>query len=134
MPATPASTRTSFQGASLLTGLPVVAYGACAFGASALARLVGEARGVAAGLVTIVAGIVRDATRRLHGLVVMLVASLVAMIGLTVVFAPRSYEQAMRRGGQAAEGRRRACREETGATFCKTSPARQEGLEPRPSA
>lgn len=48
------STGLTFHDASLLTGLPVVAMGICAFGASALARLVGEARGVAAGLVAIV--------------------------------------------------------------------------------
>jgi CP family cyanate transporter-like MFS transporter len=47
------STGLTFHGASLLTGLPVVAMGVCAFGACALARLVGEARGVAAGLVAI---------------------------------------------------------------------------------
>jgi CP family cyanate transporter-like MFS transporter len=47
------STGLTFHGASLLTGLPVVAMGVCAFGASALARFAGEARGVAAGLVAI---------------------------------------------------------------------------------
>ena len=49
-----ASTGLSFQNASLLTGLPVVAMGVCAFGASALARVIGNARGVALGLAGIV--------------------------------------------------------------------------------
>ncbi|MDR5823419.1 cyanate transporter [Caballeronia sp. LZ043] len=49
------ATGLSFRGASLLTGLPVVAMGVCAFGASALARAVGNARGVALGLVAIAA-------------------------------------------------------------------------------
>jgi len=49
------ATGLSFRGASMLTGLPVVAMGVCAFGASALARSVGQARGVAIGLIAIVA-------------------------------------------------------------------------------
>ncbi|TDN63904.1 CP family cyanate transporter-like MFS transporter [Paraburkholderia sp. BL10I2N1] len=48
-----ASTGLSFYGASLLTSLPVVAMGLGAFGANALARSVGEARGVALGLIAI---------------------------------------------------------------------------------
>ncbi|VXC26118.1 Cyanate transport protein CynX [Burkholderia sp. 8Y] len=48
------ATGLSFRGASLLTGLPVVAMGVCAFGAGALSRSIGNARGVAAGLVAIV--------------------------------------------------------------------------------
>ncbi|BAN23663.1 cyanate transporter [Caballeronia insecticola] len=49
------ATGLSFRGASLLTGLPVVAMGVCAFGASALSRSIGDARGVALGLMAIVA-------------------------------------------------------------------------------
>ncbi|MDR5757594.1 cyanate transporter [Caballeronia sp. LZ035] len=49
------ATGLSFRGASMLTGLPVVAMGVCAFGASALSRAVGNARGVALGLVAIAA-------------------------------------------------------------------------------
>ncbi len=45
----------SFYGASLLTSLPVVAMGLGAFGASLLARRLGETRGVALGLVAIAA-------------------------------------------------------------------------------
>lgn len=45
----------SFFGASLLTSLPVVAMGLGAFGASLLARRLGETRGVALGLVAIAA-------------------------------------------------------------------------------
>ncbi|WP_244815626.1 cyanate transporter [Caballeronia sp. Lep1P3] len=48
------ATGLSFRGASLLTGLPVVAMGVCAFGASALSRSIGNARGVAIGLVAII--------------------------------------------------------------------------------
>ncbi|HZZ11028.1 MAG TPA: cyanate transporter [Paraburkholderia sp.] len=47
------ATGLSFYGASLLTSLPVVAMGIGAFGAAALARWVGETRGVALGLVAI---------------------------------------------------------------------------------
>jgi MFS transporter, CP family, cyanate transporter len=49
------ATGLSFRGASMLTGLPVIAMGVCAFAASALSRAVGNARGVAAGLLAIVA-------------------------------------------------------------------------------
>jgi MFS transporter, CP family, cyanate transporter len=49
------ATGLSFRGASMLTGLPVVAMGLCAFGASALSRAVGHARGVAIGLIAIAA-------------------------------------------------------------------------------
>ena len=49
------ATGLSFRGASMLTGLPVVAMGVCAFGASALSRSIGNARGVALGLAAIVA-------------------------------------------------------------------------------
>ncbi len=38
------ATGMSFQGASMLTGLPVVAMGLCAFGASALSRAIGAMR------------------------------------------------------------------------------------------
>jgi MFS transporter, CP family, cyanate transporter len=48
------ATGLSFRGASMLTGLPVIAMGVCAFGASALSRAVGNTRGVAAGLLAIV--------------------------------------------------------------------------------
>lgn len=47
------ATGLSFFGASLLTSLPVVAMGVGAFGANTLARVVGETRGVALGLVAI---------------------------------------------------------------------------------
>lgn len=49
------ATGLSFRSASLLTGLPVVAMGVCAFGASALSRAIGNARGVGIGLIAIVA-------------------------------------------------------------------------------
>lgn len=48
-----AATGLSFYGASLLTSLPVVAMGIGAFAASALARWLGNARGVALGLLAI---------------------------------------------------------------------------------
>jgi MFS transporter, CP family, cyanate transporter len=48
-----ATTGLSFYGASLLTSLPVVAMGLGAFGANALARWIGETRGVALGLIAI---------------------------------------------------------------------------------
>ncbi|WP_277186503.1 cyanate transporter [Caballeronia sp. BR00000012568055] len=48
------ATGLSFRGASMLTGLPVIAMGVCAFGASALSRAIGNTRGVAAGLLAIV--------------------------------------------------------------------------------
>ncbi|BBU27985.1 MFS transporter [Burkholderia sp. THE68] len=48
------ATGLSFRGASMLTGLPVVAMGVCAFGASALSKAIGNGRGVAIGLVAIV--------------------------------------------------------------------------------
>ncbi|MFM0638836.1 cyanate transporter [Paraburkholderia metrosideri] len=48
-----AATGLSFYGASLLTSLPVVAMGIGAFGAGALTRTIGEARGVALGLLAI---------------------------------------------------------------------------------
>jgi MFS transporter, CP family, cyanate transporter len=48
-----AATGLSFSGASLLTSLPVVAMGLGAFGAGMLTRVVGEARGVALGLLAI---------------------------------------------------------------------------------
>ncbi|WJF92129.1 cyanate transporter [Paraburkholderia bonniea] len=47
------TTGLSFYGASLLTSLPVIAMGIGAFGASTLARLLGETRGVALGLIAI---------------------------------------------------------------------------------
>lgn len=47
------ATGLSFYGASLLTSLPVVAMGIGAFGAQALARSIGETRGVALGLLAI---------------------------------------------------------------------------------
>jgi MFS transporter, CP family, cyanate transporter len=47
------ATGLSFYGASLLTSLPVVAMGVGAFAASSLTRWVGEARGVALGLLAI---------------------------------------------------------------------------------
>jgi CP family cyanate transporter-like MFS transporter len=47
------ATGLSFYGASLLTSLPVVAMGIGAFGAGALARTLGETRGVALGLLAI---------------------------------------------------------------------------------
>src|ERR1700761_6599217 len=49
------ATGLSYRGASMLTGLPVVAMGLCAFGASALSRAIGDARGVAIGLLAIAA-------------------------------------------------------------------------------
>jgi MFS transporter, CP family, cyanate transporter len=49
------ATGLSFRGASMLTGLPVIAMGVCAFGASALSRAIGNARGVGIGLIAIVA-------------------------------------------------------------------------------
>jgi CP family cyanate transporter-like MFS transporter len=48
-----AATGLSFYGASLLTSLPVVAMGVGAFAASGLARWLGQARGVALGLLAI---------------------------------------------------------------------------------
>lgn len=47
------ATGLSFYGVSLLTSLPVVAMGIGAFGAGALARTIGETRGVALGLLAI---------------------------------------------------------------------------------
>ncbi len=47
------ATGLSFYGASLLTSLPVVAMGIGAFGAQALARSIGETRGVALGLLAV---------------------------------------------------------------------------------
>jgi MFS transporter, CP family, cyanate transporter len=49
-----AATGMSFRGASMLTVLPVVAMGVCAFGASALSSAIGNARGIAIGLLAIV--------------------------------------------------------------------------------
>jgi MFS transporter, CP family, cyanate transporter len=49
------ATGLSFRGASMLTGLPVIAMGVCAFGASALSRAIGNARGVGIGLIAIFA-------------------------------------------------------------------------------
>jgi MFS transporter, CP family, cyanate transporter len=53
MPTIRAATGLSFYGASLLTSLPVVAMGIGAFAASGLARWLGQARGVALGLLGI---------------------------------------------------------------------------------
>ncbi|WP_250518235.1 cyanate transporter [Caballeronia sp. ATUFL_M1_KS5A] len=79
------ATGLSFRGASMLTGLPVVAMGACAFGASALSRSVGNARGVALGLIAIVAAC---AARLVAGNAVALVASAaIAGTGVAVIQA-----------------------------------------------
>jgi CP family cyanate transporter-like MFS transporter len=70
------------------------------------ARLVAFVQGVGfviAAAAPIVAGIVRDASGGFTVSWSMLAASLVAMIGLTAVFAPRGYEQAMRGGGSVRE-------------------------------
>ena len=79
------ATGLSFRGASMLTGLPVVAMGACAFGASALSRSVGQARGVAIGLIAIVAAC---AGRRFAGDAAALIASAaIAGTGVAVIQA-----------------------------------------------
>ncbi|MDR5772052.1 MULTISPECIES: cyanate transporter [unclassified Caballeronia] len=79
------ATGLSFRGASLLTGLPVVAMGVCAFGASALTRAIGNARGVAIGLVAIVAA---GAARVFAGEAAALIASAaVAGTGVAVIQA-----------------------------------------------
>ncbi|WP_250465233.1 MULTISPECIES: cyanate transporter [unclassified Caballeronia] len=79
------ATGLSFRGASLLTGLPVVAMGVCAFGASALTRAIGNARGVAIGLVAIVAAC---AARVFAGEAAALIASAaVAGTGVAVIQA-----------------------------------------------
>ncbi|SAL33667.1 major facilitator transporter [Caballeronia peredens] len=79
------ATGLSFRGASMLSGLPVVAMGVCAFGASALSRAIGDARGVALGLVAIVAAC---AGRLFAGDAAALVASAaVAGTGVAVIQA-----------------------------------------------
>jgi MFS transporter, CP family, cyanate transporter len=79
------ATGLSFQGASMLTGLPVVAMGVCAFGASALSRAIGDARGVAIGLLAIAAAC---AGRVFAGNAAALIASAaVAGIGVAVIQA-----------------------------------------------
>ncbi|SAK41401.1 cyanate transporter [Caballeronia ptereochthonis] len=79
------ATGLSFRGASMLTGLPVVAMGVCAFGASALSRAIGNARGVAIGLIAIVAAC---AGRLFAGNAVALIASAaVAGTGVAIIQA-----------------------------------------------
>lgn len=79
------ATGLSFRGASMLTGLPVVAMGVCAFGASAMSRAIGNARGVAIGLIAIVAAC---AGRLFAGNAVALIASAaIAGTGVAVIQA-----------------------------------------------
>ncbi|SAK49109.1 major facilitator transporter [Caballeronia glebae] len=79
------TTGLSFRGASLLTGLPVVAMGVCAFGAGALSRSIGNARGVAFGLIAIVAAC---AGRLVGGSAAALIASAaIAGTGVAVIQA-----------------------------------------------
>jgi MFS transporter, CP family, cyanate transporter len=79
------ATGLSFRGASMLTGLPVVAMGVCAFGASALSRTIGNARGVGIGLIAIVAAC---AARLFAGNAAALIASAaVAGTGVAVIQA-----------------------------------------------
>lgn len=79
------ATGLSFRGASMLTGLPVVAMGVCAFGASALSGAMGNARGVAIGLVAIV---VACAARLVAGHAAALIASAaIAGTGVAVIQA-----------------------------------------------
>ncbi|WP_321794466.1 cyanate transporter [Caballeronia sp. J97] len=79
------ATGLSFRGASMLTGLPVVAMGVCAFGASALSRSIGNARGVAIGLIAIIAAC---AGRLVAGNAAALVASAaIAGTGVAVIQA-----------------------------------------------
>ncbi|CCD38757.1 MFS transporter [Candidatus Paraburkholderia kirkii UZHbot1] len=79
------ATGLSFRGASMLTGLPVVAMGVCAFGASALTRAIGNARGVAIGLVAIV---VACAVRLFAGNAAALIASAaIAGTGVAIIQA-----------------------------------------------
>jgi CP family cyanate transporter-like MFS transporter len=76
------------------------------------ARLVAFVQGVGfviAAVAPIVAGIVRDATGGFTVSWMMLVASLVAMIALTLVFSPRSYANAMR--GHAGDMKRAKARQ-----------------------
>ncbi|SAK63578.1 major facilitator transporter [Caballeronia hypogeia] len=79
------ATGLSFRGASMLTGLPVIAMGVCAFGASALSRAIGDGRGVALGLLAIV---VACAGRLFAGNAAALIASAaVAGTGVAVIQA-----------------------------------------------
>jgi len=79
------ATGLSFRGASMLTGLPVVAMGVCAFGASAMSRAIGNGRGVAIGLIAIVAAC---AGRLFAGNAAALIASAaVAGTGVAVIQA-----------------------------------------------
>jgi CP family cyanate transporter-like MFS transporter len=76
------------------------------------ARLVAFVQGVGfviAAVAPIVAGIVRDATGGFTVSWMMLIASLVAMIALTLVFSPHSYARAMR--GHAGDVKRTKARQ-----------------------
>jgi CP family cyanate transporter-like MFS transporter len=80
-----AATGLSFSGASLLTSLPVVAMGFGAFGASMLTRVIGEARGVALGLLAIAAAC--SARLAASSGAALLATALVAGIGVAVIQA-----------------------------------------------
>ncbi|MBN3757407.1 CynX/NimT family MFS transporter [Paraburkholderia sp. Tr-20389] len=80
-----AATGLSFSGASLLTSLPVVAMGFGAFGAGLLTRVVGEARGVALGLLAI--AVACGARFAASSGPALLMTALVAGIGVAVIQA-----------------------------------------------
>ncbi|WP_225034328.1 cyanate transporter [Paraburkholderia sp. XV] len=80
-----AATGLSFSGASLLTSLPVVAMGFGAFGAGLLTRVVGEARGVALGLLAI--GVACGARLAASSGTALLMTALVAGTGVAVIQA-----------------------------------------------
>ncbi|ACC72597.1 cyanate transporter [Paraburkholderia phymatum] len=80
-----AATDLSFSGASLLTSLPVVAMGFGALGAGLLTRVVGEARGVALGLLAIAAACA--ARFAASSGAALLMTALLAGIGVAVIQA-----------------------------------------------